>query len=85
MGDGFRRVVLGALFERPNDVGDFLMTSAQVLRYQGELEKALDAAQESVRLMDPGSARATLRADHDDCRGSRLSGPQGSSRRLQGI
>jgi tetratricopeptide (TPR) repeat protein/predicted Ser/Thr protein kinase len=47
---------LAISFDRPLDRSGFLQVTALALRYQGDLDGALSAARESVRLQDPGHA-----------------------------
>ncbi|MBV9267634.1 MAG: serine/threonine protein kinase, partial [Acidobacteriaceae bacterium] len=49
-------------FNRPAHVGTYLWISAEVFQQRGELEKALDAIQQSVKLLDPGPQWTTKRA-----------------------
>jgi tetratricopeptide (TPR) repeat protein len=48
---------LAAMFGGPRDRGDFLRITAVILRYQGQLDEALKAAQEAERRLDPGPSR----------------------------
>jgi serine/threonine protein kinase/tetratricopeptide (TPR) repeat protein len=45
---------IAGIFNRPANQGSFLRVSAQILQKRGNLEEALSAIQESVKLLDPG-------------------------------
>jgi tetratricopeptide (TPR) repeat protein len=53
---------LALSFDRPLVRGDCLNIVALALRYQGDLDGALEAVQESVRLLDPGTESAGISA-----------------------
>jgi len=49
-----RGVELAKMFDRPAHAGNFLRISARVSQRRGDLEEALRAIQESVKILDPG-------------------------------
>ena len=54
-----RATALAAALNRPPQRGTFLWVSAKILQQRGDLDQALQAIQESVRLLDPGAAWVT--------------------------
>lgn len=54
-----RATEIAATFNRPAQKGNFLRISAVIFRKQGDLDHALTAIQESVKLLDPGTAWMT--------------------------
>jgi serine/threonine protein kinase len=46
---------IATIFNRPSHKGDFLWVSALVYQRRGDLDEALTAIQESVKLLDPGA------------------------------